>query len=217
MPKETEEPIKEEFVKKEDFDEAVNKIVHASRARDKAEFRKIQEGLEAKIAEMKAMEAPAPEAKVEPTAEMKAYEARLKAYETELKVEKLARETEKQKREHDEERNSLSAALADKGITGAKLKAALALLHTEEKRVARNKDGAVVFRIAKDGYEDEVNVIQGVEAWTATPEGKEFLPPRGASGSGADRANRKDGSPRKGGKPTDGEVAEAIMDMMVGR
>ena len=85
----------------------------------------------------------------------------------------------------DEEKIALQKVLVAKGIEPGKLRAAVALLYTEDKRVGRDESGNIVFRIPKAGYTDEVTLDEGVAAWLKDDEGKSFLPARGAAGSGA--------------------------------
>ena len=86
------------------------------------------------------------------------------------------------KASRDDERARLSGLLQEAGISGAKLKAAVAVLHTEDRRVKRDADGSIVF-VADDG--DEVPLAAGIKTWLNSEEGKTYLPPRGSSGSGA--------------------------------
>lgn len=99
--------------------------------------------------------------------------------------ERTLREEGEKKQKTTEEKHALTAALNTAGITGAKQRAAIALLYTEDKRVVRNDDGEIGFTVQKAGYTEHVTLEEGINQWLKTEEGKEFLPARGAGGSGA--------------------------------
>jgi hypothetical protein len=111
-----------------------------------------------------------------------ASEARFKALEKQLAEERKLREEERSKRLADEERSSVTEALTASGIVN--VKGALALLR-EDGRIGRSKDGQVIFKQPKEGYVEELAVLDGIKAWADTDEGKFYLPPKGAAGSGA--------------------------------
>ena len=111
-------------------------------------------------------------------------EARLAKSEKEREKEKRARAEEKAAGRKAEERTKLSEALTAAGITGPKLRAAIAILHTEDARVKRGEEDSIVF---VDG-DDEIDLGEGVKRWLATEDGKAFLPPRGAKGAGTERS-----------------------------
>lgn len=116
--------------------------------------------------------------------------AKLKALEKKLAERDEAIAREAAQRSRTEERSTLMNALNAHGITGARANACAAWLHGEAGRVRRSKDGAVVFAIKRDGYDDELDVAKGVAEWLATDEGKEFAPARQVGGSGADPKGR---------------------------
>lgn len=176
----------------------VEKLLEAQANKFKAEMRKANE-LRAKefeefqkqVAEKLTSQQPVIQAdddpKVHRAAEMAQakYEAELKKLKEQVENERQAREAEKQARMSQEERTALSQALTAAGVDGARLKAAMALLYTEEKRIARNDKGEVGFKIqVAGGYEDVVSIEQGLTEWLKTDDGKAFLPPRAAGGSG---------------------------------
>jgi hypothetical protein len=120
------------------------------------------------------------------------YENRIKELEQQNKAEREAREVEKSTRLREEERNKLATVLREKGIPDVQVRAAVALLHTEDKRVARTDDGRVVFK--------------GVDEWLKTDEGKAYMPARQAAGSG--------GQPARQGASTPGDKrAQATNDL----
>lgn len=139
---------------------------------------------------------PKPEAKPvdATTAEMKRLARELEKVKAEREGEKKLREAGEQKSRTDEERATVLAALTEKGVTGPKARAALALLHTEDKRVVRDEDGKIIFR-DDDGPAD---FRKGFEAWINSEEGKHFLPARGAAGSGTAQGGQRTGT---SGKP----------------
>lgn len=128
------------------------------------------------------------------------YEGRIKELEASNKAEKDAREAEKATRLREEERSSLSTALRARGLPDPQIKAAVALLHTEDKRVGRTEDGRIVFRIEKGTgagkYVDEVDIDAGADEWLKTDEGKSFTPARPANGGGGLPARQSGQPPR---------------------
>jgi uncharacterized coiled-coil protein SlyX len=98
-------------------------------------------------------------------------------------AEAKAAETEARQREQ-EERQALSSQLAAHGIEGAKQRAALALLYSEEKKVKRNDKGEICFAIMQSYGEELISLEEGIKAWVGTDDGKSFLPPRGVQGAG---------------------------------
>ncbi len=128
----------------------------------------------------------------EPSSEVKEmltrYEGRIKELEAANKSERDAREAEKATRLREEERSSLGAALRAAGLPDISVKAAVALLHSEEKKVSRTEDGRIVFKMEKGTgsarYTDELDMEAGVAEWLKTDDGKGFVPARQASGSG---------------------------------
>lgn len=130
------------------------------------------------------------------------YLARLKAVEKRAQDAENKRAEEAAQRARSEERSALINALNAQGITGARASAVVAWLHGESGRVTRAKDGGIVFRIPRDGYDDEVEITKGVAEWLKTEEGKEFAPARSVGGSGEAPKQRPatngKGAPQKG-------------------
>jgi len=126
----------------------------------------------------------------------KKYEGRINELEEKNRQEANAREQERMERLQTEEKHALSSALANAGIEGSRARAAMSLLYTEDKRVTRNDDGDIVFLVPKAGYVDQVTLDEGITDWLKTEDGKAFLPPRGAGGSGG-----KGSQHRRGQKP----------------
>ncbi len=113
----------------------------------------------------------------------------------------LERETERKTAAQQEERSELSAALSRAGITNAsQAKAAVALLYTEEKRVARGSDGKIIFRgIDKYGDAQDLDLDEGIKQWASTEDGKVYLPAKEARGAGSKPPNGK--APRAASGP----------------
>jgi hypothetical protein len=130
------------------------------------------------------------------------HEARMAEMEKKFEAEKSARVQEAQRAQVAEERSKLGAALRAAGVPDERLRGAVALLYTEDKRVARNSAGGVVFKMPRDGYTDELELDAGIDEWLKSGEGKHFAPARDVRGSGA-----------TGGKPgqTNGKMSRQDM------
>lgn len=138
-------------------------------------------------------------------------ENRIKELEQQNKAERDAREQEKNTRLREEERNKLQTVLRDRGIPDPLVRAAVAQLHTEDKRVTRTDDGRIVFKFARGQgqaqYFDELDVDKGVDEWLKSDEGKAYVPARQANGSGGQPA-------RPGGTQSPGDKkAQATQDL----
>jgi hypothetical protein len=152
------------------------------------------------------------------------FEGRTKELEGMLAQERKAREEERAARERDraesmskEERAQLAGVLRARGIPEPQVKAAVALLHGEEKLIGRTDDGQIVFKVAKGTgqarYIDEVELEKGVEEWLKTDDGKAFVPARQAGGAGGMGA-RPMGQAQ--GKDQKGQAANALAAMLLG-
>jgi hypothetical protein len=102
--------------------------------------------------------------------------------------EKSQREQEFKKRMSGEERESLKSYLVEHGVPPALVPAAVAYLHGELKRVARDDDGNIQYVSQEKGptgnYEDRVPLKDGVERFLKSDEGKHFLPAKPVGGAG---------------------------------
>jgi len=127
---------------------------------------------------------------------MSKLEERLTASERKAKLAEEENLAIKESQARSQEKSALVTALQGK-VRPALLPAAVALLYGEQKKVRRDKDGGIVFEVKRKDYTDELTVEEGVLEWLATPEGKEYLPPVGAGGTG-DKSGAKDA----GGKGT---------------
>lgn len=137
------------------------------------------------------------------------YNKKLEALQNSVQAAEKARQEEKEKGLRREERSTLTDALREKGVDGPLLKAAAAVLYTEEQRIQRNADGNIVFKMEADGYEQEFEVVEGVAKWLETDEGKSFKPPRPVSGSGMPQFNKGKHNPVKKKR----SKAEALMEL----
>lgn len=114
--------------------------------------------------------------------------------------EKAAREAEKRERETSEERAALTKALTEGGVAPKRVKAAVAQLYLDEKRVVRNDKGELFFKLKDDdGDEVEYSLVDGVKKWVATEDGQEFLPAKQVSGSGGGQGGAGKPGAGKGG------------------
>lgn len=87
-----------------------------------------------------------------------------------------------------EERDQLGQVLRARGVSEVQARAAVALLHGEEKVVGRSEDGSIVYKVSKGTgaakYVDEIALDKGVEEWLKSEDGKSFLPARQVGGAG---------------------------------
>lgn len=154
-----------------------------------ARERRLQEAFEQKLAareaewakRFEALQPKTPDPQPDAAA---AAEARIRAMEKRLAEEQELRTKTEAQRARDEERAALLSQLSSLGVTGTRAAAVAAYLHGEQGTVRRAKDGRIVFVVPRDGYTDELDLAKGLTEWAKTPEGKEFLPAREASGSG---------------------------------
>jgi hypothetical protein len=125
------------------------------------------------------------------------------AREREARVEQDKRlkalETSKQKAEQDLKdqtmRGGLRDALTKAGVRPALMQAALALHREGGKLVV--KDGQVLVKVQRTGYEDEIAIDEAIGEWVKTDEGKQFLPAADVGGTG-DGSTPRPGAHRSG-------------------
>lgn len=129
-------------------------------------------------------------------------EARIKELEAKAESAERARAESEQTRLQQEERTALATALGANGVEGVKQNVLIAYLHKEKGMVRRNDKGEVCLRLTRPYGEDDIPLAEAVPEWLKTAEGKEFVPPRPAGGTGA-TAGKAQG---KGG-PGDAKVA----------
>jgi hypothetical protein len=121
-----------------------------------------------------------------------------------LTAEEKARADERESRARAEERQVLADELRKANIPDARIKGAVAYLTHDVKAIRRNSDGAIVWPVKRDYGDEDVNVATGVAEWLKTEEGKAYLPPVEASGSG-NRGGRG-AVPKAGEKMTDAQA-----------
>lgn len=101
------------------------------------------------------------------------------------------------------ERSALTEKLVALGVPADRVRAAVALLHTEEKRIGRDGDGRMIFKLRKGSgaaaYDDEVSIEDGIKQWLDTSDGKIFLPAKGTRGTGSAPAAASGNKPNAGG------------------
>lgn len=117
----------------------------------------------------------------EETPAYKALQKQIDKLTQERDAEKTARAKEAEERKVTEEKGILTETLTKLGCAPKRVKAAVALLYTEEKRLARGEDGKLTFR---DDEGTELPLEAGLKEWTAGDVGQEFLPARDVKGSG---------------------------------
>jgi hypothetical protein len=128
-------------------------------------------------------------------------------------IEKLRKQTDDERRAREEmelrtrrneERQHLTAALRASGVSEPMIRTLVPYLHSEAGKVKRGDDGSIVFV-----HDDEEHPLEkGVAAWLKTEDGKAYLPPVDAGGSG----NRGGAPPaRKPGQPMSDREAAAII------
>lgn len=130
---------------------------------------------------------------------------RMKALEGQLAVEKKKREASEAKqveaetrRARAEEDDAVKSALMAAGVKDeARIRAALHT-HRGEGRIKRDEAGAIMFVKRSDDGDEEMPLTKGVAEWAKTDEGKVFLPPTGASGSGGTQPRNGTVAPAKG-------------------
>lgn len=144
---------------------------------------------------------------------MATLEADLAATKQKLQQKETESQAAENKRLRDEERAALVSELRKAGIPEARIKGAAAWLHLEAGKIKRDADGEIVWPTKKSWGEDNLSLSEGVAEWLLTDEGKEYLPPVDARGSGASPA-------KKGGKGNEksekAAAAETLTNFLMG-
>lgn len=97
-----------------------------------------------------------------------------------------------------EEDDAVKSALMSAGVKDeARIRAALHT-HRGEGRIKRDEAGTILFIKRTDSGDEEVPLSKGIAEWAKTDEGKVFLPPSGAAGSGGNSPKNN----TNGGKST---------------
>lgn len=129
-----------------------------------------------------------------------------------LKSENATKEAE-QRRLATEENDLITKALMGAGVKDETHIEAALLLHRGRGRVKRNEEGEVVYVPGKDV--DPLPLAKGISDWAKSDEGKKFMPPSGAGGSGGRSPKAADGS-GKSGKYTDADLSADITKAILG-
>lgn len=145
--------------------------------------------------------------------EMKAMEARVKASEDRAKAVELERKDEREQGKRTAEKSALESALRTAKVSEALVPAATSLLFTDRKIVGRDDKDGIIWKAARDGYNDELSLTDGVAEFLATEEGKAYLPPIDAKGGGVRGGGKKPGGNvvvPDGDKMTKGEALDIL-------
>jgi multidrug efflux pump subunit AcrB len=155
----------------------LNQVVNSAfSARSKSSEKKLEETLSSFAAKFEAL-APKQEVQADKPAKIDPMVLQLKK---ELEHERSIRlEAENKNKEV-----SLRATLKDKltalNVNPAQIKAVMATMIHEDKAVAYNDEGSLVFRSG----DQEFDLDSGLKEWSKTSEAKSFIAPKGAAGSG---------------------------------
>lgn len=175
--------------------------------REKALEQRFQETLKGEFAKFQPAQ---PQGKSEPDSDpMKAVKDAEARFKQKLEQIEAERAQERQRVQQAEERTELQKALAAAGVTEpARVKAAMAVLYTEEKRITRGSDGKILFKhVDKFGEPNEFDLEEGVKAWANSDEGKFYVPPKPVAGSGASPQTK---GARPGSRPAKQTQDEAM-------
>lgn len=139
----------------------------------------------------------------------KSLQRQIETMKTEAAATKAERDTERAKSKALGLQQQTREGLAKYGITDPiRAKHALAVLH---ERLGHDEDDRPAF---KDANGDFLDLDTGLKSWAASEEGKYFLPPTGARGSG-DRPGQ--GAKNPNGAPTSSEPSMADLGMAIVR
>lgn len=137
------------------------------------------------------------------------YEARMREVEAQAKSVREEAEAERSKAREQQERAALREQLREAGVPDGLLRGAVAALYVEDRRVARDDDGNIVFKAQRAGFVDELDLSKGIAEWLDGEEGKHYRPARAVAGSGASGPR---GQPRReNGKPTRSELKQKLV------
>ena len=113
------------------------------------------------------------------------------------------------KQQRTEERTVLGTALEKAGVKPSLRPAAIALL-IERGALARDAEGAVIYKSRDAAGAEEIKQVEaGIADWIKSDEGKEYLPPKEAGGSG-DKSRAHGGKGNEGAKAGMYDPQEAI-------
>jgi hypothetical protein len=106
---------------------------------------------------------------------------------------KLAKEAESRKQSKIEA--TLTTALTELGVDKNRIRGALAI-HKGTAHVD-DESGSVLFKMKRDGYEEDLEPAAALKEWAGTDEGKSYLGPTGSGGGSGARPPRTPGPARK--------------------
>lgn len=119
-----------------------------------------------------------------------------------------ARQEAEAAREESELLGALREQLNTAGVPADRQRGVVALLHAADKRVKRTPDGKPGMHFARKGYDEVVPLADAVKEWLAGDEGKAFLPPSGAQGTGQGAGTQvRHGTSAGAVKPSDLEIS----------
>lgn len=126
-------------------------------------------------------------------------------------------ESQKQKRANEvaEEKKLLRDSLKAAGVSDERLDGAMALLYHEQGKLMRDPDGRVRYKLAREGYVDEVDVSSGIAEWIKSPEGKGYLPPVQVQGGGS-RGGNNGGARGSKQEPSDQDLLGELGNLLNG-
>jgi hypothetical protein len=116
----------------------------------------------------------------EPKKDEKLSNAEMQALKKQLENIQKERDTEVSNRRNLELRNSVKENLLKAGVSPAMVKAAMAVLVDSDKVVGYDEADQIVFKSATG----DMDLASGLKTWAKSEEGKAFVAPRGAIGSG---------------------------------
>lgn len=82
-----------------------------------------------------------------------------------------------------EEQSAIRDALSANGVPAERQRLALLALEADG-RVKRDASGKIIYSAPRKGYEDPLDLGDGIKEYLATDEGKQFVPPLGTGGTG---------------------------------
>ena len=140
-------------------------------------------------------------------------------------VAKLQRELERQRRQLDEAQqksakeaearknaaieSALTSALTELGVDKHRMRGALAV-HKPSAFV--DDAGTVLFKVKRDGYDEDLEPGAFLKEWGSTDEGKSYLAPTGSTGGAGARAPKTPGASRKPAANSPEAKAQKIQD-----
>ncbi len=144
------------------------------------------------------------------------YEARMKKMQAEMKkIENNLAERTRQLQEQESQardqaaRGALRDALAEAGVPADRLKQAVGFVYDAEKRVSYDENGELGFSVQESWGVDRLSVSEGAAKFLESDEGKMYLPPRDAGGSG------NEGGPAPKTKQRGGGLEDMPMDELL--